>query len=69
VTQWYRRSYGQPVHERRVEEFGVHVALIHNLVIELTRAWIWSSIGRIRRTRTRSVAPAMLWRRQVPTTR
>jgi hypothetical protein len=39
VTQWYRRSYGRPVHQRRVEEFGVHVALVHNLVIELTRAW------------------------------
>ncbi len=38
VFQWYRLSYGRVGHQREVEEWCTHVALIHNLSIELTRA-------------------------------
>ena len=38
VFQWYRLNYGRAGQQREVEEWCTHVALIHNLSIELTRA-------------------------------
>lgn len=38
VDQWYRRSHGKPTHPLDVEQFEVHILLVHNLALELDRA-------------------------------
>jgi hypothetical protein len=38
VFKWYRLFHGAPSHAREVERFEAHIALIHNLAVELTRA-------------------------------
>jgi hypothetical protein len=38
VSRWYDRFRGHPEHQRAVAEYRAHVALIHNLAAELTRA-------------------------------
>lgn len=38
VPKWYRSSYGQPGNHRDAAQWRLHVALIHNLVLEFARA-------------------------------